>query len=259
VIQVNKPKRRPAILRERGMVAAKAMWKAFDASPEDYARGAKTFEFDRGIYGHSSVKDALRKAQHDKCCFCESKVPHISPGDVEHFRPKAGYRQGFDDPLGRPGYYWLAYEWTNLYFCCQSCNQRFKRNLFPLGDPGARAVSHRDDIAREHPLFLDPGAVDPGLHIGFRKEIAYPIDGSPCGAATIESLGLNREELVERRRDDYQAMKLLKETRVLLAMKLEANPASRKLSAQLKKIDAFLARHLKDSAQYASMARALLT
>jgi hypothetical protein len=241
------------------MAAAKAMRKAFDASPGDYASGAKTFEFDASIYGHPSVKDALRKAQHDKCCFCESKVTHIAYGDVEHFRPKAGIRQTPDEPLGRPGYFWLAYEWTNLYFCCQLCNQRFKRNLFPLGDPKARALSPRDDVAREHPLFLDPGAVDPGLHIGFREEIAYPIGGSPCGAATIESLGLNREELVELRRDAYQAMRLLKEARVLLATELEANPTSRKLSAQLKKIDAFLARHLKDSAQYASMARALLT
>ena len=61
--------------------------------------------------------------------FCESKVSHIAYGDVEHFRPKAGYRQRPEDPLVQPGYYWLAYEWSNLLFCCQLCNQRFKATI----------------------------------------------------------------------------------------------------------------------------------
>ena len=55
-----------------------------------------------------SVKDALREAQHGKCAFCESKISHIAHGDVEHFRPKAGYRQNPEDPLVQPGYYWLS-------------------------------------------------------------------------------------------------------------------------------------------------------
>ena len=78
---------------------------------------------------------------------------HIAYGDVEHYRPKAGYRQDAEDPLGRPGYYWLAYEWSNLLFCCQICNQRFKRNLFPLVDPARRAETHHDDLSSEQPLF----------------------------------------------------------------------------------------------------------
>ena len=102
------------------------------------------------------------KAQHDKCCFCESKVTHISYGDVKHYRPKAGYRQDPEEPLGRPGYYWLAYEWSNLMFCCQICNQRFKRNLFPLADPARRAETHHDDLSTKHAIFLHPGYRGPG-------------------------------------------------------------------------------------------------
>jgi hypothetical protein len=45
-----------------------------DADPEAH----RDFEFDGGIYGHRSVKDALREAQHGKCAFCESKIAHIS-------------------------------------------------------------------------------------------------------------------------------------------------------------------------------------
>nr|WP_239015299.1 AAA family ATPase [Archangium violaceum] len=77
-----------------------------------------------------------------KCAFCESQLAHISYGDVEHFRPKAGWRQEEGGPLGRPGYYWLAYEWTNLFLACTLCNQQFKRNLFPLRTPSRRARSH---------------------------------------------------------------------------------------------------------------------
>ena len=114
------------------------------------------FEFNAGLYRSRSVKIALQKAQHDKCAICESKVTHIAYGDVEHFRPKAAYRQSTDGPLVRPGYYWLAYDWSNLLFCCQLCNQRFKRNHFPLIDPSQRAKSHNDEIGNEQPLLINP-------------------------------------------------------------------------------------------------------
>jgi hypothetical protein len=106
------------------------------------------------------VKAALRIAQHDKCGFCESKVTHVAFGDVEHFRPKAAFRAIQGDALTRPGYYWLAYEWTNLLFACEPCNRRHKGNLFPLVDEATRARSHTDDITRETPLFIDPTAED---------------------------------------------------------------------------------------------------
>ena len=60
------------------------------------------------------------------CAFCESKVRHIAHGDVEHFRPKAGYEQGHR--FNRNGYFWEAYRWENLYYSCQTCNQVYKGN-----------------------------------------------------------------------------------------------------------------------------------
>lgn len=53
---------------------------------------------------------------------------------VEHFRPKGGWRQSPGQPIEQPGYYWLAYEWSNLFLACGPCNSRHKRNLFPLTD-----------------------------------------------------------------------------------------------------------------------------
>src|SRR5262249_19201025 len=152
----------------------------------------KTFRFKGAIYGHPSVKDALRKAQHDKCALCEAKITHVQYGDVEHFRPKAGYRQHPEDPLVRPGYYWLAYEWSNLLFCCQLCNQRFKGNHFPLADPARRARSHRDDITQEEPLLINPTTEDPADFLEFRENVIRAIDDNPRGNATIKVFGLDR-------------------------------------------------------------------
>ena len=187
----------------------------------DYDAGVRDFEFNSDIYAAASVKAALQKAQADKCGFCESKFAHIAYGDVEHFRPKGGYRQSEGDPLTQPGYYWLAYEWSNLFVSCTLCNQRFKRNLFPLGDPSTRAVSHNDNVSREQPLFINPELDEPREHIAFREEVAYPVDGSPRGFATIECFGLNRDPLLEQRRTLLTNFQLLWRTLIAYEM-LEA-------------------------------------
>src|SRR5262249_33142527 len=103
MIRVHRPPTVPLILATKGAAATAALC-------ADYLAGTREFIFDRDIYGAAEVKEALKQAQHDKCCFCESKVSHISFGDVEHFRPKAAVRQIPGGSLRRPGYYWLAYE-----------------------------------------------------------------------------------------------------------------------------------------------------
>lgn len=202
MIRVEKPDSPPDLLETEGVNKRRSHSVSYAQDPEAYQSGERSFEFDDDIYGHESVKSALIEAQHRKCSFCESKVTHVAHGDVEHFRPKAGYRQRPEqESLQRPGYYWLAYEWTNLFLCCPLCNRRHKRNLFPLRNPEARAVSHRDDVDEEDPVFLHPGQDDPEAHIEFREEIAYAKDGSIRGRRTIEALRLNRDALVEVRRD----------------------------------------------------------
>jgi|GEM_PF-3428357 len=113
MISIHKPAAAPEILLTRGREETGRNQEAYERAPADHDRGASKLSFRSDIYGHSSVKEALIAAQHGKCCFCEAKITHISYGDVEHFRPKAGYRQHPRDPLGRPGYYWLAYDWGN--------------------------------------------------------------------------------------------------------------------------------------------------
>ena len=76
------------------------------------------FEF-TSTYKTASVKRALEKLFRGKCAYCEWKPGAGSSWDVEHFRPKGRVAERAE----HPGYYWLAYTWTNLYFSCQMCNQ----------------------------------------------------------------------------------------------------------------------------------------
>lgn len=220
---------------------------AYEGDQTAYDGGTKTFSFDPEIYGHDTVKEALIHAQHAKCAFCEAKITHISYGDVEHFRPKAGYRQHPGDPLGRPGYYWLAYEWSNLYLSCQLCNQRFKKNTFPLEDAAQRCRNHLGDLGAEQPLYVDPGAMDPEQHIEFAAEQPVARNGSLRGAETIQGLGLLREALRERRFDRYRMLAALKDVVALLPDDSLGQQAS-----------VILTDAVQDSAEYASMARCLM-
>jgi len=203
MIRIEKPDSPPEILRTEGVNRRRSHSVAFAHDPEAFRSGERTFEFDGDIYSDNSVKTVLIEAQHRKCCFCESKVRHVTHGDAEHFRPKAGYRQVPDQDLQRPGYYWLAYEWANLFLCCPLCNRRYKSNVFSLRNPEDRATSHREEIEDEEPLFLHPERDDPEEHIGFREATAYARDGSERGGRTIAALQLNRDALHEVRRDYY--------------------------------------------------------
>lgn len=249
MISVQKPAAPPEILSTRGREEADRYQAAYEENPAVYSSGAAKFSFDSGIYGHSSVKEALIAAQHGKCCFCESKITHISYGDVEHFRPKAGYRQHSRDPLSRPGYYWLAYAWSNLYLCCQLCNQRFKKSTFPLVDPSRRCRNHMADLHLEEPLFLDPGGdINPEDHIEFRRERPRARKGSLRGKTTIEALDLRREPLRERRYDRYQTLASLQK---LVRLLPEDDPDVQEALAILREA-------IRDDAEYAAMARCLM-
>jgi uncharacterized protein (TIGR02646 family) len=247
----------PSILRNQGVKKTAEYCAAFDAEPHDYQTGAKTFDFDKKVYGAAAVKNALRKAQRDKCAFCESRVSHVSYGDVEHFRPKAGFVQREGDALERPGYYWLAYEWSNLFFCCQLCNQRFKRNLFPLRDPGKRVRDHRDKhkLASEEALLIDPTKVDPAGHIRWRGEYPKAAPDSEAGRVTIEILGLDRPELVQQRRKHLRLLECLRDSLAEYREQQRQAPLSPKAKRRLAKLEAQAGTLTRDDAEYAAMAR----
>lgn len=246
MIRIRKPANNvPHILQTKGAAARTALEAMYDA-------GTKIFPtkiFDSKIYGHAKVKAKLIAVQYGKCCFCEAKILHIGYGDVEHFRPKAGWVQG-TEPLNKPGYYWLAYDWNNLFLSCQLCNQQYKKNYFPLTDPAKRALSHHDCIADEDPILIHLSDNNPEDFIFYKREIAVSINENAKGDATILRTGLNRTELKDHRREKLKLLERLYN----LAKNHPATPPELKNQA-VETVRGYYNDSQLDSTEYASMLR----
>jgi uncharacterized protein (TIGR02646 family) len=142
--------------------------------------------FDFKVYSDKEVKEALIKLFKGKCAYCESTFLHVYSGDVEHFRPKGEIEDAI--PNKKPGYYWLAADWDNLFLSCRNCNQKLshsiygigskktmgKMNQFPLSDLSkyVRKHDHSNGIADEEPyrLLLNPCIDNPEEHLEYGEE-----------------------------------------------------------------------------------------
>ena len=247
MIRIERPPESPEVLQDAGVRETQGNCEAYDRRSDDYRSGTIKFNFDGDIYGHPSVKNTLLQAQHDKCCYCESKFRPTSYGAVEHFRPKGAVQQGQGRENEYPGYYWLAYSWTNLLASCERCNTSHKRSLFPLANPELRARCHHDDVDTEDPLFIDPAREDPRLHIRFRGPAVEPL--TEKGRVTIRGLGLRRPELAEARTEWFGTLKTL---RSILKLECKVDDSMIK-SARRQLCEAML-----PSSQYSAMARDFL-
>jgi len=197
MIKISKPATIPNVLSTTGSTATTANCALYDASPAAYNTGKSKFKILSSIYNAPVIKVALKKAQKGKCCFCE-KLQHDEYGAVEHYRPKSGYKTKRKEKLKKPGYYWLGYTWSNLFFVCGPCNTK-KGNIFPLNNEANRAKKHSDNLSLERPLLLDPsGRKDPTKHIKFNDELPYGVSAE--GKQTIEICKLDREGLNKERR-----------------------------------------------------------
>ena len=259
MIRIKKASTGPQKLREDGKRETEKNNRLYEQYENDFKTGRKKFKFDSGIYGHQSVKEALKNAQHQKCCFCERKE---EIGDVEHFRPKGSYQQQEGDALSPTGYYWLAYEWSNLFFACPKCNRSYKRNFFPLADDTKRALSHTAHLADEDPLFIDPQRDDPECYIEFVADKPRAVDGNQKGKTTIEKTGIDRLFLDERRFQKYQVCKSLYLSLQVLQNTLERAESTSAMKQQYEAPVADIQRQLddaqKDKAEFASMIRCAL-
>ena len=188
-----------------------ATWQAKADEATRTARAGQ--EVDRNIYAHDQVKAALEALFYDKCAYCETDVTAGFDWDVEHFRPKGKIAERD----GHPGYYWLAYTWTNLYLSCQHCNQHRKdrprwgdrtnasaggkMDQFPLEDESTRALGPLDDPKREKRLLLDPCEDRPEEHLRYTADgQIVAVAGSRRGETSIEVFFLRRRRLRDQRR-----------------------------------------------------------
>lgn len=196
MILVGRPPKPPKPLaRDVAITAANGLQR--DTFIAAYQSGERKFDFIKSVYGSKATKNKFSRAQHAKCCFCEAIFDANVSGDVEHFRPKKAVMT--TGGLIYPGYYWLAYNFENLFYCCPHCNQYKKKNWFPLEHEGDRARSHHQSYLVERPLLLDPaGPRDPRQHIRFDRD--FPVGVTASGKKTVECLGLDRHALNRDRR-----------------------------------------------------------
>lgn len=248
MIRIEKPPKAPKILTTKGSEQTQKDCAAYDLHPSDYRSGSKKFEFNGKIYSAKPVKNALLKAQYNKCCYCESKFLPTSYGAVEHFRPKGAAKQKHGQSEEYPGYYWLAYDWDNLLVSCERCNSSHKGNLFPLAGQRKRAQSHHDDVKAEQPLFVNPAREDPRRHIRFRGEVAIPI--TKMGRETIQGLGLRRSDLEEARRERLAHLKGLRNI-----VELGNSFTDQEMRALAEQAQEFLKAVVRPEAEYSAMAQ----
>jgi uncharacterized protein (TIGR02646 family) len=225
---------------------------------------ANADEVDPAIYADDRVKAALEQLFHEKCAYCETKITASADWDVEHFRPKGKVAE-------RPshsGYYWLAYAWSNLFPSCQHCNQRRKdrprwgdlryagargkKDQFPLGDEGTRAMGSGDELKREARLLLDPCEDHPEGHLRYTVNgQIVAVAGDQKGTVSIEVFHLARRRLRVARQDVIAATV----SNLKLIWKYEAEGRMEVAADFRRLLETFL---LADRCQYAGAARAVV-
>jgi uncharacterized protein (TIGR02646 family) len=226
MIKISKSTKIPAILSGKGAIKTKALIENYLQNKSFFDDKKSSDVFDSKVYGDKEVKSQLIKDQHGKCCFCESKLLHITAGDVEHFHPKMEAR--FQDKSDKQlGYFWLAYNWDNLMLACERCNRVFKHIDFPLINIKRKAGVGKVEKTI-NTLLINPYKENPIEHINFRAE--YIEAKTLKGTKTIQFLGLSRPELIERRgsslggyillRKDYLATTIFSQNNIKLLQEL---------------------------------------
>ena len=213
-------------------------------------------------YRHDQVRMALECLFHRKCAYCEAHYVDLV-WNVEHFRPK-GAVAGRPD---HPGYYWLAYDWNNLYLACVFCNQqrkdpptwgelgagpsRGKLDQFPVADEASRAMCPSDDLDDELRLLLDPCFDEPELFLSYASngEI-HATKGNGFGKTTIRVCHLHRRRLRIARREKIE--------RVLDLLALLESAHRRGTPAVIAKCQRLVADECEPRSPFAGVARALV-
>ena len=143
----------------------------------------------------AEILDPLLLMTNENCAYCERGLEADGPNSpvIAHHRPTWG-AVGTAGDIAVEAYWWLTYEWENLFPACADC-VRSRGSRFPvIGDRATRSSS----LLKERPLLLDPIVDDPDEHL------RYHPDGTVTalterGRMTSDILALNRNSLVKDR------------------------------------------------------------
>lgn len=87
-------------------------------------------------YRHPDIKATLTKETGWKCVYCESKIGHNTPGDIEHKIPSSKVEN-------------LHFKWENLTVACTECNRR-KNDYYIEGEEFLDPYNDDVELAIEH-------------------------------------------------------------------------------------------------------------
>jgi hypothetical protein len=152
---------------------------------------------------NKQLGESKKDLYYNKCGYCETPLNEAGYSiTIDHYRPTGKLK----DDNSHPGYYWLAYEWTNLVPACQKCNG-IKSSYFPIKGkrvdrPPLKGRELDSDACKadskkhcdEKPLLLHPEVDQPEKHLVFLED--GRIEGlTPRGNVTIKICKLDRETL----------------------------------------------------------------
>ncbi|RYH00451.1 MAG: hypothetical protein EON58_00145 [Alphaproteobacteria bacterium] len=159
--------------------------------------------FDFGLqFGYVELGEALGALFHGKCAYCEQPTDYVHRKNfLDRFRPIRG-ALGLDGHVAVDHYWWLAFDWENMYGACSRCN-RAKGSRFPVEAQRAATGARGDALLDEKSLLLDPCVDFPEKHLIFTRD-GHVSGLTPQGQHTIEVLALNRIELVSLRSKEAQ-------------------------------------------------------
>ena len=155
---------------------------------------------------------ALCTLYRNKCAICERE--RGTELQVDHYRPKKKRDNKTSVEYNQPGYYWLAYEWSNLIPLCSYCNIN-KSTKFPLStwDETNRISDHINvkgilDFDAYNLIWLQnnerPLLINPEHDINPERHFSFQIDGRIIGRTaegieTINICKLNRRDVKRER------------------------------------------------------------
>jgi 5-methylcytosine-specific restriction endonuclease McrA len=114
-------------------------------------------------YRHPDIKAQLKAETGWKCIYCESKIGHNTPGDIEHKNPSSKVIE-------------LHFEWINLTIACTECNRR------------------KNDYFNSEIGFLDPYNDDVEGTIEHHGPMVTWVSGNRQAEISIKILELNTDK-----------------------------------------------------------------
>jgi HNH endonuclease len=133
-------------------------------------------------YRDEAIKSTLCEETYSKCVYCESKIGHNTPGDIEHKVPSSKAPN-------------LHFDWANLTLACTECNRR-KSDYYEQGEE-----------------FLDPYSDDVEMCLVHLGPLVFAMPDQPRAEITVRILEFDkRTPMFERKQE------VLEKARALLSL-----------------------------------------